>query len=217
MEYQPKVHHTIKDPKKIDRIMQSALENFAEFGYQTAKMENIATDAGVSKGTVFYYFGSKAELLIQVLTKAIEVLNDAADVSVWSEAQSLTEMVTRSTRYKFQLELEYQMEFKVLLKIYIGIGHLPNELQATITHLIGGYTEVKIENLVGPILERENFRPELDKTIVVEMMLGIVKQIELDSQQLFEENADATMADFEPIIDKVMQYMDVLEHGYLAK
>lgn len=49
------------------------------------------------------------------------------------------------------------------------------------------------------------------------MMLGIVKQIELDSQQLFEENADATMADFEPIIDKVMQYMDVLEHGYLAK
>jgi TetR/AcrR family transcriptional regulator len=35
---------------------------FAEGGYQGAKVEDIATELGIAKGSIFQHFGSKAGL-----------------------------------------------------------------------------------------------------------------------------------------------------------
>jgi AcrR family transcriptional regulator len=49
---------------KQDRIVAIAMEHFARHGYEGAKAEAIAAAAGVSKGAVFGYFGSKAGLFL---------------------------------------------------------------------------------------------------------------------------------------------------------
>jgi AcrR family transcriptional regulator len=49
---------------KQDRIVAVAMEHFATHGYEGAKAEAIAAAAGVSKGAVFGYFGSKAGLFL---------------------------------------------------------------------------------------------------------------------------------------------------------
>ena len=52
------------------RIVQVAMEQFAAGGYEGAKVEAIAAAAGVSKGAVFGYFGSKAGLFLAAYQKA---------------------------------------------------------------------------------------------------------------------------------------------------
>lgn len=49
------------------RILQAATEHFLRFGYRKASVSDIATDAGVAKGTVYLYFKSKNALMIAAI------------------------------------------------------------------------------------------------------------------------------------------------------
>jgi AcrR family transcriptional regulator len=51
------------------KISDTALLLFAKQGYQSTSIEQIATEAGVSKGLVYNYFDSKEDLLIFALTE----------------------------------------------------------------------------------------------------------------------------------------------------
>ena len=67
---------------KRERIVQVAMEQFAAGGYEGAKVEAIAAAAGVSKGAVFGYFGSKAGLFLaayRTATRSFSRYLDAPD------------------------------------------------------------------------------------------------------------------------------------------
>lgn len=49
-------------PEKRSQILQGAATVFAQDGYEGASMSRIAAEAGVSKGTLYNHFESKAEL-----------------------------------------------------------------------------------------------------------------------------------------------------------
>src|SRR5688500_7279724 len=52
-------------------ILSAALEVFAERGFQAARLEEVAKRAGVSKGALYLYFETKADLFKAVVTDAI--------------------------------------------------------------------------------------------------------------------------------------------------
>lgn len=52
---------------KITRLFEAATKRFGEYGYSDTTMESIAEEAGVSKGTLYYYFDSKEELFMELL------------------------------------------------------------------------------------------------------------------------------------------------------
>jgi AcrR family transcriptional regulator len=50
---------------KEHRILASALKVFADQGYSGTSMDAIAALAGVSKPTLYQYFGSKEQLILK--------------------------------------------------------------------------------------------------------------------------------------------------------
>ncbi|MCB0687861.1 MAG: TetR/AcrR family transcriptional regulator [Saprospiraceae bacterium] len=62
---------------KEANIIDSAERIFAAVGFANTKMEEIARDAGVSKGTVYFYFDTKENLYMAVTYRALQLLNDA--------------------------------------------------------------------------------------------------------------------------------------------
>jgi len=48
--------------EKQDRFINAALKIFSEHGYQKASTDDIVKEAGISKGLLFHYFGSKLGL-----------------------------------------------------------------------------------------------------------------------------------------------------------
>ena len=61
---------------KQAKILQAAETVFENQGFSNANMNLIADKAGVSKGTVYFYFDSKENLYMAVAFKALTVLND---------------------------------------------------------------------------------------------------------------------------------------------
>ncbi len=55
------------DQSVRDRILEKAREFFYEKGYYETKMDDIAKALNIAKGTLYIYFKSKADLLIEVI------------------------------------------------------------------------------------------------------------------------------------------------------
>ena len=60
------------DDAKRTRLMEAAIEEFAERGIESASYNKIIERSGLSKGTVYYYFDNKDSLLLTVLDEICE-------------------------------------------------------------------------------------------------------------------------------------------------
>lgn len=60
-------------PKK-DLILDVAMRHFAEHGYRGTRVEDIAAEVGVAKGTVFLHFANKEGLFLAAHQKAVSML-----------------------------------------------------------------------------------------------------------------------------------------------
>lgn len=65
--------------ERENRIYQAACDLFAAKGFDATGMDDIAERAGLSVGTLYNYYDSKASVLLAVLRRAIKQLIDRSD------------------------------------------------------------------------------------------------------------------------------------------
>lgn len=84
-------------PRRDNRrpqLLDAAARNFRERGYAAASMRDIAADAGMKAGSMYYYFPSKADLLIAVHEEGIRRISLAVahaiakDGDPWSRLEA---------------------------------------------------------------------------------------------------------------------------------
>ena len=61
-------------PDKQARILDVAMEDFAEYGFEGASYNRIIERAGLSKGAMYYYFDDKTDLYGTVVGRALQPL-----------------------------------------------------------------------------------------------------------------------------------------------
>lgn len=95
-------------------IFNSAIDVFSKNGYEGATMDEIACNAGVAKGTLYYYFKSKEEIFQYVIKEGINVLDMKISKALSSISVSIDRIIVLC---KVQLELVYEHRnlFKVIL------------------------------------------------------------------------------------------------------
>src|ERR687886_807946 len=59
-----------------EKIMQSAMENFAKNGFDRTRMEDIAAAAGLAKVTLYLYFKNKEDLFYAICDHNLEELRN---------------------------------------------------------------------------------------------------------------------------------------------
>lgn len=76
---------------KREAIVEVAMRAFAEHGYQGTKVEDVASELGIAKGSIFQHFGSKAGLFFAAYRRSVESLpawldapNDVTDEGFWA-------------------------------------------------------------------------------------------------------------------------------------
>ena len=97
-------------------ILQSARELISKGGFKDAQIQAIAEKSGVSSGLVYRYFENKSQILIEVLSHAInvevEILNHIAQ-SELSSTEKLTKAVTTFVKRALNSpQLSYSLMFE---------------------------------------------------------------------------------------------------------
>ncbi|MFK3937848.1 TetR/AcrR family transcriptional regulator [Alkalihalobacillus sp. NPDC078783] len=98
-----------------ETIIRSALQLFSKEGYTSTSMQRIAEECGISKASLYKYFDSKEELLIQVFEQSL--------TRMFQQAQEITVNDSLSNRERFVqkiiLELEVNQEQRAFVNLII--------------------------------------------------------------------------------------------------
>lgn len=99
--------------KKKEEIILSAIKIVNRKGYQGATMEEIAAELLMTKGSLYYYFKNKEDLIFQchelVLSKAMEELQDFLDEVDVSFEQRLRKMIMTHIHYVIEEKETFNM------------------------------------------------------------------------------------------------------------
>src|SRR4051795_11252923 len=79
--------------EKAQRIVAAMRESVAEVGIANSTFERVASKAGVSRGLVHYYFGTKERLLVEVVRRDTEFRIDTLGTAL-REASTDDEVIS---------------------------------------------------------------------------------------------------------------------------
>ena len=103
-----------KREASIDALLAAALKQFVEQGYQHTTVEAIGDAVGLTKGSVFFYFGTKANVLLALLDQVEDIVVDRVDTRIASAEASAKEKMETFLRAQARLGVE-QREHVMLL------------------------------------------------------------------------------------------------------
>jgi AcrR family transcriptional regulator len=72
-----------------EEILAAAFEVFAAHGYEAARIDDVARQAGIAKGTIYLYFRDKEQLFRAVVRSLVQMRSDAAIESFQGTGESL--------------------------------------------------------------------------------------------------------------------------------
>lgn len=121
--------------KTKDLIFKSAIKIFSESGYRGATMDDIAINAGLAKGTLYYHFNSKEEIFNFIVEEGIKILQSQV-----AEIQRMNidpiEKLVKICRIQLTFLDKYTDFFKVVMSQLWGTENRQNELRHKIRSYI---------------------------------------------------------------------------------
>lgn len=112
---------TVKPEKHAarERLLIAALDIFTEKGYASTSVREIVEAAGVTKPVLYYYFGSKEGIYLELMTEPFKVLEKIL-VETAHEALSSRERVMQMYDRIFLLFLKNLKAARLMYSIYYG-------------------------------------------------------------------------------------------------
>jgi len=118
------------EPAKRQAILDAAMDEFAENGYEKASTNRIVRGAGISKGMLFYYFNSKEELFQDLVAHAYAVVRKDLLQPLDGMSGDFIERLRQLAERKLRTYAENPHIIRFLGAIFLerNSGHLPPPL-----------------------------------------------------------------------------------------
>jgi AcrR family transcriptional regulator len=150
------------------QILEAALEVFGACGLANARLQDIATRAGVSKGTIYLYFPNKEELFREVIRQtAVAAIERAAKV------------VTRGTQTEQLLafmkgywQFVRSPEFSTIYRLVLGELHQFPDLAKFYAHDVVGRVLEVVSGIIRRGTDTGEFR-EIDPVVAARMLVAL--------------------------------------------
>lgn len=192
------------------RILAACIAEFARNGYQQASTNVIVKQAGIPKGTLFYFFGNKKDLFLYVLDHAIARFAAYAAEMAGEMPDDLFERLLYRGQVRFRFAAEEPELFQLFYHAFINT---PPEIQADLCERGAGFAAGSAERLMGG-LDLSRFRQGVDVQTAVELV-----QLTLDG--LFNKylgafrqmGSDEALVLVERIGTEAREYFQLLKEG----
>ncbi|HEY5531280.1 MAG TPA: TetR/AcrR family transcriptional regulator, partial [Candidatus Anoxymicrobiaceae bacterium] len=189
------------EQRRTDAILDAAFEVFSVRGYHNSTVDDIAQQAGVSKGTCYQYFSGKEEIFLATMDRTMDKLFAEAEAAAAGQNNALARMGFKG--------MTFVSRFKELQFLFFGLY----------TEVLGGNEKlrVKASELFDKVasfiakdidlgMEQKIFR-KLNPMNIGYAMLGIAQAV---------GNLSLTNDDFDPV-DFFVSLMEFMQHGLMAE
>jgi TetR/AcrR family fatty acid metabolism transcriptional regulator len=170
-----------------ERILQAAMAVFAERGYASTSVDEIARRAGSSKGGVYFHFPNKQAIFEALIAELVTVLEHSVREAIGREHGALAR-VDAALSVVIHTFSAHRSLTHLLLVETSGLGPpFDQEVRAARGMFIG-----VIESYLAQAVE-EGSIPPLDTGVAACVWLGAINEVVL--RWLLDETADTTSLD----------------------
>jgi len=186
------------------RIINSALSEFSKKRFDAASTDEVAKNAGISKGALFSYFGSKNKLYIYVYRYAYNVLSEELWPKLDFSCPDLFLRIKQATIAKMKVFYKYPAIFDFFINV--AADQANSEIQTALQKEISGQKKDAYDKLMSDI-DYGDIKDEFDKNQVVCVILwtidgfGNMISEQIKDRTLEPEDFSAWMADFDKYIE----------------
>jgi len=113
----------------LESILEAALRVFGRHGYEGASINEVASEAGVTKPTVYNHFQNKAKLYEEMLRFGHRRMMESLEAAV-ARFRSPGERIQAALRVQFRLARKYAD----LVKVIHTIMFLPDDIKPRVDH-----------------------------------------------------------------------------------
>jgi AcrR family transcriptional regulator len=180
--------------ERAQRIITAMRDSVAEVGIQGSTFEKVAARAGVSRGLLHYYFGTKERLLVEVVRRDTEERVESL-VSGLDEAQTVDELI-----------LAFIDTFRRTLTEERGYVYMVSEL------FVAGRSSTELTRELGELYHRS--RTELAAVLRAKEREGVIK-LRFDAEAIISHLiAAGDGAILQQLSDPTFNAMETAEASY---
>ncbi len=187
--------------EKQDRFINASLKIFAEHGYQKASTDDIVKEAGISKGLLFHYFGSKLGLYEFVYNYSTKLLMMEYSSNVSSGKEDFFEL-------QKQMELAKRNIMATYPYMSVFVGKAFREESFDVLSVVAGSMD-RYSDELAEIYARADislFKEGIDPSAILKMCMFVADGV-LDEQ--FRNG----VIDAEKYYAEVVSYLEVLKRN----
>ncbi|MGI5977539.1 MAG: TetR/AcrR family transcriptional regulator [Candidatus Limivicinus sp.] len=186
-------------PEKRNRILNSALDEFAEKGFELASTNEIVENAGISKGLLFHYFGNKQKLYDYLIEFSYDYVTKLLENGIdWGE-RDFFKRAEKITSLKLSAMQEYPRIYDFLKKAMEKLS-----MEYIRCQFPSGLTEIT-ERVYTENIDDSLFRSDLDLDRAKEIIRWTVEGA---AEKLWKNSPDDIV--LENAIEEHREYMNML-------
>ena len=191
------------------RILDAAIREFAEEGYEKASTNAIAKEAGIAKGLLFHHFGSKKDLFLWVFDYCVDHYLQYFLDNLGELPPDLLDRLIKWATLKVRTLAKDPLMYRLSVT---AVQDVPDELKPD---LMRRYTEVS-GRLMPVFLKDIDFsrlRKGLDPQRAVQFALLALNGVAEKFLAASREQPDKGLADLQMALREIEEYADMLRYG----
>ncbi|MEK4425829.1 TetR/AcrR family transcriptional regulator [Solibacillus sp. FSL K6-1523] len=181
------------------RILKESIDLFDKKGFSKTSIQDIVDTIGVTKGTFYYYFKSKQELLMDIHLSFIKELLSEQEVTLKDESLSNTVKINNLI---YLIIKDIKIQGKSARVFNREFRHL-DDMQVKLINSYRKEFRINLQRLIDDGIEKGDFRNDLRSDIVIFGILGMV------NRSFNWYNPDGEVSEEE----LVSTYMDIILNG----
>jgi AcrR family transcriptional regulator len=188
------------EERRTEQILGAAARVFSVRGYHNTTVDDIAAEAGISKGTCYQYFPGKEDIFIATMERSLETILAEADASVDSAEDALTALGLKGLAFISKYR-DLQFMFMGVVSETLGGNDRLKKKASQMYQRVAEFLARDIERGI----EEKIFRP-VNPMAVSYALMGIAEIV---------GNLDVVEEEFD-VLSFFVNLMDFLQHGLYA-
>lgn len=182
----------VRDRKQLVDV---AARIFAERGFEAARLEDIAAELGVLKGSLYYHVSGKGELLYLVVLRVLDPMIESLEGIVVTDDSAREKLVAAVRTHLGHFDQYYRESIRMFIDRALPM--LSDEHRSEIFDRYHRY-EALLRGLIQSGIESGEFRADLNVNIVVLGLLGMCNWVprwyRVDGRLTMDAIADVFLA-----------------------
>jgi len=189
---------------KRDRVINAAMKEFSK-GFKAACTDTIVREAGISKGLLFHYFGTKDGLYTFILKNACEMIHNEYLSLIDQEQSDIIDKIWQMTLLKMDLSYKHPALFDFLAKAYTDLQENPNE---EFTKYFEKTRSVAIEKTLADV-DSSLFKDGIDAKKAANIVIWTLNGYST-SQLSTSMKMEDYQNEYERYIEEIKEYINIL-------